>query len=151
MAERTAISMVATASRVGADKAYDTRDLMADLRTLGAAPHIAHNTSNRRQGVQNTVAIHSGSRSASADEILEKAHAVLLPPLVSGIRPDRRSAVFRRGPGPQLTRQLTWMMRRLLVVPAWAKGMPATTTMLSFGRTKPSSWPTLMARSTISS
>ncbi|MGF7178426.1 hypothetical protein FHS63_006232 [Azospirillum doebereinerae] len=35
---------------VGADKAYDTKDFVANMRSLGAAPHVAQNTSNRPLG-----------------------------------------------------------------------------------------------------
>ena len=36
---------------VGADKAYDTKDFMANMRELDAAPHVAQNTSSRRSAV----------------------------------------------------------------------------------------------------
>jgi transposase len=36
---------------LGADKGYDTRDLVAQLRTAGVTPHVAQNTSGRRSAI----------------------------------------------------------------------------------------------------
>ncbi len=45
---------------VGADKAYDTKAFVADLRTLGAAPHVAQNTRNRRSAIDGRTTRHPG-------------------------------------------------------------------------------------------
>ena len=45
---------------VGADKAYDTKDFVADLRQLGAAPHVAQNTRNRRSAIDGRTTRHPG-------------------------------------------------------------------------------------------
>ena len=45
---------------VGADKAYDTKDFMANMRSLGAAPHVAQNTSNRRSAIDGRTTRHPG-------------------------------------------------------------------------------------------
>lgn len=36
---------------VGADKGYDTRDFVAQARSLAVTPHVAQNTSNRRSAI----------------------------------------------------------------------------------------------------
>jgi len=45
---------------VGADKAYDTKDFVATMRELGAAPHVAQNTSNRRSAIDGRSTRHPG-------------------------------------------------------------------------------------------
>jgi transposase len=45
---------------VGADKAYDTKDFVAEMRDLGAAPHVAQNTTNRRSAIDGRTTRHPG-------------------------------------------------------------------------------------------
>ena len=45
---------------VAADKGYDTRDFVADVRGLGFTPHVAQNTSNRRSAIDGRTTRHSG-------------------------------------------------------------------------------------------
>jgi hypothetical protein len=45
---------------VGADTADDTRDFVAQMRTLGAAPHVAQNTSTRRSAIDARTTRHPG-------------------------------------------------------------------------------------------
>ena len=45
---------------VGADKAYDTKDFVATMRQLGAAPHVAQNTRNRRSAIDGRTTRHPG-------------------------------------------------------------------------------------------
>jgi len=45
---------------VGADKAYDTADFVAQMRDLGAAPHVAQNTSNRHSAIDGRTTRHPG-------------------------------------------------------------------------------------------
>jgi transposase len=45
---------------VGADKAYDTKDFVTDMRALGVAPHVAQNTSNRRSAIDGRTTRHPG-------------------------------------------------------------------------------------------
>lgn len=65
-AEReAAIAMLEKARRngratVGADKAYDTRDFVADLRDLEVTPHLAQNTSNRTSAIDRRTTRHTG-------------------------------------------------------------------------------------------
>ena len=43
-----------------ADKGYDSRDLVLELRELGITPHVAQNTSNRRSAVDRRTTRHPG-------------------------------------------------------------------------------------------
>ena len=45
---------------VGADKAYDTRDFVADCRDRGMTPHVAQNTSGRRSAIDARTTRHPG-------------------------------------------------------------------------------------------
>jgi transposase len=65
-AEReAAVSMVAEVPGVsgitlGADKAYDTLDFVADLRLIGVAPHVAQNVRGRSSAVDERTTRHPG-------------------------------------------------------------------------------------------
>jgi len=56
------VAEVAGATRVtlGADKAYDTHDFVADLRELQATPHVAQNTRGRRSAIDGRTTRHAG-------------------------------------------------------------------------------------------
>jgi len=45
---------------VAADKAYDTRDFVADCRRIGITPHVAQNTTNRRSAIDRRTTRHAG-------------------------------------------------------------------------------------------
>lgn len=45
---------------VGADRGFDARDFVEDLRELGAAPHVAQNTSGRRSAIDGRTTRHPG-------------------------------------------------------------------------------------------
>src|SRR5215216_1898295 len=45
---------------VGADKAYDTRDFVADCRERGMTPHVTQNTSGRRSAIDGRTTRHLG-------------------------------------------------------------------------------------------
>jgi IS5 family transposase len=45
---------------VGADKLYDTRDFVDDLRELKATPHVAQNDTNRRSAIDGRTTRHAG-------------------------------------------------------------------------------------------
>ncbi len=45
---------------VAADKNYDTKDFVADVRGLGFTPHVAQNTSNRRSAIDGRTTRHAG-------------------------------------------------------------------------------------------
>ena len=47
---------------VGADRAYDTADFVAELRELGATPHVAQNTTGRRSAIDGRTTRHAGYR-----------------------------------------------------------------------------------------
>jgi transposase len=45
---------------LGADRAYDTRDFVKQLRNLNVTPHVAQNTTHRRSAIDQRTARHSG-------------------------------------------------------------------------------------------
>lgn len=45
---------------LGADKGYDTKDLVAGLRERNMTPHVAQNTSNRRSAIDGRTTRHAG-------------------------------------------------------------------------------------------
>ena len=45
---------------LGADKAYDTRDFVADLRQLHVTPQVAQNDTNRRSAIDRRTTRHAG-------------------------------------------------------------------------------------------
>ncbi|NOW45491.1 hypothetical protein FHW96_001646 [Novosphingobium sp. SG751A] len=45
---------------LGADKAYDTADFIANLRALSVTPHVAQNTANRRSAIGGRTTRHLG-------------------------------------------------------------------------------------------
>ena len=45
---------------VGADKAYDTADFVADCRKIGVTPHVAQNTSGRASAIDERTTRHPG-------------------------------------------------------------------------------------------
>jgi transposase len=45
---------------LGADKGYDSREFIAELRKRGVTPHVAQNTSGRRSAVDGRVTSHGG-------------------------------------------------------------------------------------------
>jgi transposase len=45
---------------LGADKGYDTRAFVADLRSRNVTPHVAQNTSNRRSAIDGRTTRHDG-------------------------------------------------------------------------------------------
>ena len=45
---------------LGADKSYDTRDCVGELRQRKVTPHVAHNTSGRRSAIDRRTTRHVG-------------------------------------------------------------------------------------------
>ena len=45
---------------LGADKAYDVAEFVADLRELKVTPHVAQNTTNRRSAIDGRTTRHPG-------------------------------------------------------------------------------------------
>jgi transposase len=59
---------------VGADKAYDTADFVADLRQMCVTPHVAQNTSGRRSAIDARTTRHTGyAASQKKRKLLEEA------------------------------------------------------------------------------
>jgi transposase len=51
---------------VGADKAYDTKDFVEDMRNQKATPHVARNTSGRRSAIDGRTTRHAGYHTSQA-------------------------------------------------------------------------------------
>jgi hypothetical protein len=49
---------------VGADKAYDTKDFVEDMRNQKATPHVAQNTNGRRSAIDGRTTRHVGYRTS---------------------------------------------------------------------------------------
>lgn len=47
---------------LGADRAYDTEDLVNELHSMGVTPHVAQNTAGRRSAIDGRTTRHSGYR-----------------------------------------------------------------------------------------
>ena len=45
---------------VAGDKGYDTKDFVADARTLGFTPHVAQNTTRQRSAIDGRTTRHDG-------------------------------------------------------------------------------------------
>ena len=45
---------------LGADKAYDTPDFVAEMRRLGVTPHVSQNTNGRRSAIDGRTTRHAG-------------------------------------------------------------------------------------------
>ena len=70
---------------LGADKAYDSRDVVATLQAMNITPHVAQNNKNRRSAVDGRTTRHRGYHvSQSRRPIIERAFGWLKA--VSGIR-----------------------------------------------------------------
>lgn len=50
----------ARGATVGADKAYDTADFVAEMRRQGVTPHVAQNTTRRRSAIDGRTTRHAG-------------------------------------------------------------------------------------------
>ncbi len=58
---------------LGADKAYDTRDFVAELRARGITPHVAQHTTKRRSAIDGRTTRHVGyARSIHARRFIER-------------------------------------------------------------------------------
>jgi len=78
-AEREAALVLAQAvprgrrATLGADKAYDTRDFVAELRARGITPHVAQHTTKRRSAIDGRTTRHVGyARSIHARRFIER-------------------------------------------------------------------------------
>jgi hypothetical protein len=70
---------------LGADKAYDSRDLVATLQAMNVTPHVAQNNKNRRSAIDGRTTRHCGyAMSQSRRPIIERAFGWLKT--VAGMR-----------------------------------------------------------------
>jgi transposase len=104
---------------VAADKGYDTRDFVVELRALQATPHLAQHTTGRRSAIDGRTTRHAGyALSQRKRKLVEQGFGWMKT--IGGLRKLRH-----RG-GPLVTWVFTFTaaaynivrMRRLLAVPA---------------------------------
>jgi transposase len=70
---------------LGADKAYDSRDLVTTLQAMNVTPHVAQNNKNRRSAIDGRTTRHRGyAMSQSRRPIIERAFGWLK--VVAGMR-----------------------------------------------------------------
>lgn len=81
----------------GADKAYKAAEFLADLRELTVTPHVAQNTSSRRNALDGrTHTRHSATKRANASAGgLRSSSAGGSPSPPSGPAPGRPSSMLR--------------------------------------------------------
>ena len=79
---------------LGADKAYDTRSFVADLRDLNVAPHVAQNTTNRASAIDGRTTRHAGyGMSQTIRKRIEESFA--WTKTIAGLRKTKHRGVGR--------------------------------------------------------
>jgi transposase len=79
---------------LGADKAYDTKDFIADLRDLNVAPHVAQNTANRASAIDCRTTRHPGyAVSQTIRKRIEESFA--WTKTIAGLRKTKHRGVAR--------------------------------------------------------
>ena len=79
---------------VGADKAYDTTDFVAEMRELTATPHVAQNTAGRRSAIDRRTTRHDGyAASQRCRKRIEEVFA--WTKTVAGLRKTRHRGLER--------------------------------------------------------
>ena len=68
-------------SSLGADKNYDTRQCVAELRQLGVTPHVAQNTSGRRSAIDGRTTRHRGY--ATSQRLRKRVEEIFDAPMSS--------------------------------------------------------------------
>ena len=81
---------------VGADKGYDTRDLVSALRAMRITPHVAQNDTNRRSSIDGRTTRHPGYQiSQRKRKLIEQVFGWLKT--VGGLRKTRHRGAQRVG------------------------------------------------------
>ena len=79
---------------LGADKGYDARDFVMELRELNVRPHVARNTSGRRSAIDRRTTRHAGyAMSQRTRKRIEEAFAWIKT--VAGLRKTRFRGLAR--------------------------------------------------------
>ena len=79
---------------LGADKAYDTRSFVANLRDLNVAPHVAQNTTNRASAIDGRTTRHAGyGMSQTIRKRIEESFA--WTKTIAGLRKTKHRGVGR--------------------------------------------------------
>jgi transposase len=104
---------------LGADKAYDTRAFVADLRDLGVTPHVAQNTSGRRSSIDRRTTSRPGYvLSQRKRKLVEEIFGWLKT--VGGLRKTRFKGVARTSLYAYLAAATYNLVRLLRLLPAAA-------------------------------
>lgn len=83
-------------STVGADKSYDSRQCVAELRQLGVTPHVAQNTSRRRSAIDGRTTRHAGY--ATSQRLRKRVEEIFgWMKTVGGFRQTRYRGLDRTG------------------------------------------------------
>ena len=81
---------------LGGDKAYDTRDFVAEMRRLGVTPHVSQNTKGRRSAIDGRTTRHAGyAVSARVRKRIEEVFGWIKT--VAGLRKTRHRGTTRVG------------------------------------------------------
>jgi transposase len=81
---------------LGGDKAYDTRDFVAEMRRLGVTPHVSQNTKGRRSAIDGRTTRHAGH--ATSVRIRKRIEEVFgWMKTVGGLRKTRHRGTARVG------------------------------------------------------
>jgi len=81
---------------LGGDKAYDTRDFVAEMRRLGVTPHVSQNTNGRRSAIDGRTTRHAGyAVSARVRKRIEEVFGWIKT--VAGLRKTRHRGTTRVG------------------------------------------------------
>ena len=71
---------------VAADKGYDTRDFVAELRAMDVTPHVAQHTAGRRSAIDARTTRHAGLRGQSTEAEARRARLRLDEDRSAGLR-----------------------------------------------------------------
>jgi len=81
---------------LGGDKAYDTRDFVAEMRRLGVTPHVSQNTKGRRSAIDGRTTRHAGyAVSVRVRKRIEEVFGWIKT--VAGLRKTRHRGTARVG------------------------------------------------------
>lgn len=104
---------------VSADKGYDTREFVADVRDLGIVPHVAPNTSRRRSSIDGRTTRRPGyALSQRARKKVEEIFGWLKT--IAGLRKTRFKGVARTGLYAYIAAAACNLVRMVGLLPAQA-------------------------------
>ncbi|MHC2487646.1 transposase [Sinorhizobium meliloti] len=94
---------------LGADKAYDTKDFVKDLRSIKVTPHVTQNINGRRSAIDGRTTCHSGYRvSLRIRKRIEEGRSAGSKPSPGRIRRSSVAATASDGPSPSRPPPMIW-------------------------------------------